>query len=321
MSATQNQLIAAREYGGGVIAIDSGQVRGELAACYLFEAGNHVAVIECGTSHSAARILDVVRHRGWTRDQVSHVIVTHVHLDHAGGAGRLMQEFPGATLVVHPRGARHLADPSKLEAGTRAVYGDEVYDEIYGPLVPVPEERMRIMADGETLLVGNRELLFADTPGHARHHFCVWDRLTRGWFTGDTFGVSYRLLDTAAGHFITPTTTPIQFDPEALIASVQKLMAMKPEYLYLTHYGRVKASPRLAEDMIAGVRLLAEIAERNARSLHRYDDIGRDMLAHWMAAARKHGVILPDHELHNALRHDVHLNTLGLEYWLDHRAA
>ena len=316
-----NQLIAAREYEGGVIAIDSGQVRNELAACYLFEAGNRAAVIECGTNRSTDRILDVIRHRGWERGQVSHVIVTHVHLDHAGGAGRLMQELPEATLVVHSRGARHLVDPTKLEAGTRAVYGDELYDDMYGPLVPVPEARMRIMADGETLLVGDRELLFMDTPGHARHHFCVWDRLTRGWFTGDIFGVSYRILDTAEGHFMVPTTTPIQFDPEALIASVERLMAMKPEYLYLTHFGGVRASRRLADDMIAGVRLLVEIAEQHASSRQRKHDIETDMLERWMALARQHGVTLPDHELRDALRYDAHLNSLGLEYWLDHRAA
>src|SRR5690606_19549499 len=139
---------------------DTGQVRTELAACYLLEAGSAAALVECGTNKSVPGILEVLRHRGWKRDQVSHVIVTHVHLDHAGGAGRLMREFPQATLVVHSRGARHMADPAKLEAGSRAVFGDEAYDDWYGSLVPVPQERMHVVADGETLSVGDRELLF-----------------------------------------------------------------------------------------------------------------------------------------------------------------
>jgi len=315
-----NAVVAAREYPGGVVAIDSGIVRREMAACYLLETPRQLALIEVGSNYSAERILAVIRHRGWAPEQVSHVIVTHVHLDHAGGAGRLMQALPEATLVVHPRGARHLVDPSRLEAGTRAVYGDEAYEAMYGSLIPVPEDRMRIVADGERLLVGERELMFADTPGHARHHFCVWDQLTRGWFTGDTFGISYRELDTAAGHFLIPTTTPIQFEPEALIASVGRLMAMSPEYMYLTHFGRVRVTQGLAEDMIAGVRLLVAIAERRATSDQRTTDIQNDILAHWVAAARKHGVTLSEERLVNVLWDDVQLNTQGLEYWLDHRA-
>jgi len=314
-----NRVVAAREYPGGVVAIDSGIVRREMAACYLLETRGQLALIEVGSNYSAERILDVIRHRGWAPEQVSHVIVTHVHLDHAGGAGHLMQVLPEATLVVHPRGARHLVDPARLEAGTRAVYGDEAYEAMYGSLIPVPEDRMRIVADGERLLVGERELMFADTPGHARHHFCVWDQLTRGWFTGDTFGVSYRDLDTAAGHFLVPTTTPIQFEPEALIASVGRLMAMAPEYMYLTHYGRVGETQRLAVEMIAGVRLLVAIAERHAASGQRTTDIQNDILAHWVAAARKHGITMPDHDLVNVLWDDVQLNTQGIEYWLDHR--
>ena len=232
-----------------------------------------------------------------------------------------MQILPEATFVVHERGARHMADPAKLEAGTRAVYGDEVYDEMYGNLIPVREERMRIMGDGEALLAADRELLFMDTPGHSRHHFCVWDPMTRGWFTGDTFGVSYRYLDTPRGHFLVPTTTPIQFDPEALIASVERLMARSPEYLYLTHYGRVKVTRRLADDMIAGVHLLVSIAEKHAASAQRNADIQQDIRGHWVEAARKHGVTMSDDRLRSLILHDVQLNTLGLEYWLDHRAT
>src|SRR3990172_4706978 len=231
--------ITAREYQGGIVAMDSGMFRREMVACYLLETPDQLALIEVGSNNTASRILSVLDRRGWRPEQVSHLIVTHVHLDHAGGAGSLMQVLPNATLVVHPHGARHLVDPSRLEAGARAVYGDTTFEATYGKLVPVPQQRVRVMEDGEALSVGQRQLLFLDTPGHARHHFCVWDQQTRGWFTGDTFGISYRDLDTASGPFIFPTTTPIQFHPQALISSVNRLMDMAPEFMYLTHFGRV----------------------------------------------------------------------------------
>ena len=312
--------ITAREYYGGIIAIDSGMVRREMAACYLLETSGEVALVEVGSNHSVPLILSALRRRGWSREQVSHVIVTHVHLDHAGGAGRLMQALPRATMVVHPRGARHLVNPAQLEAGTRAVYGDAEFDAMYGGLVPVPEERVRIMDDGDTLSVGDRELWFIDTPGHAKHHFCIWDQQTRGWFTGDTFGISYRDLDTDHGAFIFPTTTPIHFDPPALIASVERLMQKSPRYMYLTHFGRVGDTGRLAEKMIAGVRKLAEIGEKHSRSTARQLAIQNDIRQWLIAGARTHGVTLTEQQLKWVLEDDVVLNTQGIEYWLDHRA-
>ena len=219
-----NDCITALEYAGGLTAIDSGMVRPQMAACFLVETGSAVAVIETGNAASPDRILKVLKSRGRRPEEISHVIVTHVHLDHAGGAGTLMQRLPQATLVAHPYGARHLIDPSKLEASARAVYGDKKFDEMYGTLLPVPEERVIVMENGDQLQVGGRQLSFMDAPGHARHHFTVWDEATRGWFTGDTFGLSYRELDTVNGAFIFPTTTPIQIAPEALLASIDRMM-------------------------------------------------------------------------------------------------
>jgi glyoxylase-like metal-dependent hydrolase (beta-lactamase superfamily II) len=311
--------VTAREYAGGVIAVDGGMFGRERVACYVVEAADQVALIEVGGNSSASRILSVIERRGWGREHVSHVIVTHVHLDHAGGAGRLMQLLPNAMLVVHPRGARHMIDPSQLEAGTRAVYGDAVFDAVYGHLIPVPRARVITMEDGDTLAIGRRELLFRHTPGHAKHHFCVWDGQTRGWFTGDTLGVSYRDTDTPAGPFIFPTTTPIQFDPEALISSIEGLLAIAPDYLYLTHYGRVGDPGRLAAQMIAGVRKLVEIAERNQGSANRRADIEAETLDWLYAGCRAHGVSLSHEQLADLLEADVKLNTQGVEYWLDHR--
>jgi glyoxylase-like metal-dependent hydrolase (beta-lactamase superfamily II) len=310
--------ITALEYEDGVTAIDSGISRPQMAACYLLETESGLAVIETGVNASADRIMQVIAQHDRSGDEVSHIIVTHVHLDHAGGAGLLMEMLPHATLVVHPRGARHMIDPSRLEASARLVYGDAEFERMFGAPVPVSEERVRVMEDGEDLEVGGRRLHFIDTPGHARHHFCVWDEHSRGWFTGDTFGISYRELDTANGPFIFPTTTPIQFDPPALIASMERMMARSPASMYLTHFGRVQDVERLHGDMIAGVYEFAELGERFDGQENRDERIAGAMMAGLVARARDHGVDMPDEQLRDVLAADVELNTQGVAFWLDH---
>jgi len=311
--------ITALEYEGGVVAIDSGMFRPQMAACYLLETDNAVALIEVGNNASADRILKVLESRGRRREEISHVIVTHVHLDHAGGAGELMERLPGASLVVHPRGARHLIDPSRLEASARAVYGDAEYDAMYGHLKPVPEDRVLVMEDGDSLTVGGRRLHVIDTPGHAKHHFCVWDEQTRGWFTGDTFGLSYRELDTDNGPFVFPTTTPIQFDPPVLKASIDRLMEKSPRNMYLTHFGRVQDVERLAGDMKAAIDRFVGFAETYAESENRTRCIESAMRDWLHESTRAHGVELDEEALSTVLEGDIVLNTQGIEFWLDHR--
>ena len=312
------ECITALEYPGGVVAIDSGMVRPQMAACYLLEAESALAVVETGNNHSAERILAVMAQRGHRVEEVSHVIVTHVHLDHAGGAGRLMQSLPNATLVVHPRGARHMIDPSRLEASARAVYGDEEYEAQHGALQPVPEDRVLVMDEGGSLQIGKRSLQFIDTPGHARHHFCVWDETSRGWFSGDTFGISYRELDTDRGPFIFPTTTPIQFDPPVLLESIERLMARQPEFMYLTHFGRVGGLARLAADMRKGIERFVEWGETFAASERRRERIEEAMMNWLVEGACAHGVNYPEAKLRYIFGGDVVLNTQGIEFWLDH---
>jgi len=316
---TENDQISVVEYAGGVTVIDADFHREHMAGCYLVEAESEVAFIEVGTNSSTPRLMKVLEARGWQPEDVTYVIVTHVHLDHAGGAGSLMQLLPNATLLVHPYGARHMIDPAKLEAGSRAVYGDEAFEKVYGQLVPVEEQRTRIMEDGDQVSLGNRQFRFMDAPGHARHHFCVYDSLTNGWFTGDTFGLSYREFDTQNGAFLLPTTTPIQFDPEALKESVRKLVANSPDYMYLTHYGRVDDVQRLAKMMIEGIDIMVGFAEQ-----YKDDDLRRQKIetamADWlMDGLDKHGVKLGKDRCMELLRPDIELNTQGIEFWLDHR--
>jgi len=310
--------ITALEYEYGITAIDSGMVRPQMAACYLLETESALAVIVTGANSSSDRILQVIGSRGRRIEDVSHVIVTHVHLDHAGGAGGLMRKLPNAKFVVHQYGARHMIDPSRLEASARSVYGDEEFDAMYGSLIPVPEDRVIVMQDGGSLMVGERRLSFMDAPGHARHHFTVWDEHSRGWFTGDTFGISYRELDTASGAFIFPTTTPIQFDPPALIGSIDRMMEKNPRNMYLTHFGRVRELDRLVVDMCNGVRKFAELGERFDGEENRCEKIETAMMNWLTAGAREHGVDYDDDRLRDIFAGDVILNTQGIEFWLNH---
>ena len=156
------------------------------------------------------------------------------------------------------RGApRHLAEPSKLIAGSIAVYGEERYRSLYGEIVPIEESRLFVPEDGATVRLGGRELELIHTPGHALHHYCVIDREHELIFSGDTFGISYRDFDVDGREFIFPTTTPVHFDPEALCNSVDRLMSYGREAIYLTHYAEVRDLERLAREMKARVRAFA----------------------------------------------------------------
>lgn len=309
-----------REYPGGIRAIDTQLARPELAASFLMVEGDRAAFVETGTGHSPPFLLAALDAAGVAREQVDWVIVTHVHLDHAGGAGKLMQALPNARLVVHPRGAKHTLDPSKLVKGASAVYGEEEVLAQFGKVLPTPQDRTLIAEDGDSVQLNGRELIFMDSPGHARHHFCVWDEQTRGWFTGDTFGLSYREFDTNKGPFIFPTTTPIDFDPDAMHASIDKLMARHPDCVYLTHYGRVDDPQYLAPALHRRVDQLAELALTYEHASQRGTRIQYDMEEWLLTELEEHGVDLPVARQRDLLTMDIELNTQGLEVWLNRRS-
>ncbi|MFT4047233.1 MAG: MBL fold metallo-hydrolase [Solimonas sp.] len=311
--------LSVTDVGHGILCVDTLQERPKMACCYLLERGDDLAFVEAGTSPGVPRLLALLDELGFARERVRYVIVTHVHLDHAGGAGLLLRALPNARLVVHPRGARHLIDPSKLIAGASAVYGPEAVRRMYGEIAPVLETRTIAAADGQRLPLGDGELEFVDSPGHARHHFCVWDAVSRGFFTGDTFGLSYREFDTAAGAFIMPTTTPVQFEPDAWRQTLQRLLAYAPQRMYLTHYGCVDDVPRLAAALRDGIaryeRIAVGLAAAQDRHAHLLQAISSDVLA----ALRVHGCSLSEARVHALLDNDLELNAQGLGVWLDQR--
>lgn len=301
-----------------VCCIDTGFMQPGLAASYLIGSTGRYAFVETGTALAVPRLLQALTEKGVAREAVDYVIPTHVHLDHAGGAGALLRELPGARLVVHPRGARHMIDPSKLIAGSRAVYGDERYFEMYGDLEPIDAARVTEVQDGETIEFAGRPLRCFYTEGHARHHYCLHDPQSASVFSGDSFGISYREFDTAAGEFIFPTTTPIHFDPDEAHRAIDRIMGCEPAQVFLTHYSRVGSLPRLAADMHRGIDDHAAIARRHEDDEARTSAIEAALFDYLARRAREHGVEADDTRLHELLDMDVTLNTQGLEHWLDH---
>jgi glyoxylase-like metal-dependent hydrolase (beta-lactamase superfamily II) len=275
--------------------------------------------VDVGTTHSAPGLLAALEAQGLPPGAVDYVIVTHVHLDHAGGAGEMMRRLPKARLVVHPRGARHMVDPSKLWAGASAVFGKEFVLRSYGAPVPVDASRVVEATDGFTLELGGRPLRFLDTPGHARHHLCVWDEASRSMFTGDTFGLSYRELASARGAFVLPTTTPVQFEPEALLASIDRLVAHAPAAMLLTHYSRVVEIERLAADLRRQTRELVALGRAEDGKPDRAARLRRGVEELFLGWVEDHGTPRTRESVRELLAVDVELNAQGLEVWLDRR--
>jgi glyoxylase-like metal-dependent hydrolase (beta-lactamase superfamily II) len=305
------------DLGHGITAIDTGHVRPRFDASHLVVEGGRAAFVDVGAGPGVPRLLAALEAKGLPPEAVDYVIVTHVHLDHAGGAGGLMRRLPRARLVVHPRGARHMVDPSKLWAGASAVFGEEVVRRSYGAPVPVDASRVVEAGDGFTLEVGGRALRFLDTPGHARHHLCVWDEASRSMFTGDTFGLSYPELASERGAFVLPTTTPVQFEPEALLASIDRLVAHAPSAMLLTHYSRVVEVERMAEDLRRQTRELVALGRAEDGKPDRAARLRRGVEELFLGWVRDHGSPLPPEEVGKLLAVDVELNSQGLEVWLD----
>ena len=311
----------------GIHVIDTGFHRPMFDASYLIVEDGRAAFVDTGTNHSVPRLLAALGAAGLARDAVDYVIATHVHLDHAGGAGLLMQHLPGATLVVHPHGAPHLIDPTRLMNSARMVYGDEEVARSYGEVMGVPPQRVRRTEDGMTIALAGRPLKFLDTPGHARHHHCIWDERSRGFFTGDTFGLSYREFDTLRGPWLMPTTTPVQFEPEPLRRSVQRMLAHEPQCMYLTHFGRVgdgaaevrRLAGLLLQQMDAMVALALAIAHALPDDADRHAAMMRGFGNIHLASLREHGCTLTDARVNELLDLDGELNAQGMAVWLNRR--
>jgi glyoxylase-like metal-dependent hydrolase (beta-lactamase superfamily II) len=307
--------------GHGVYAIDTGFHRPLFDAAYLIVDNGRAAFVDAGTRYALPRLLGALQALGLAPAAVDWVIPTHVHLDHAGGVGPLMQALPAARLMVHPRGARHMIDPSALYQGALAVYGQKEMDRSYGELVGVAAERVSASEDGMQLPLGDRHLELLDTPGHALHHHCIWDPASRGWFTGDTFGLSYREFDVAGRPWILPTSTPVQFQPEALKASVARLLSREPECIFLTHFGRLGSVAALGRQLLGLLDEVVALGLSHRDHPERHQALCSALRALYRAKLLQHGCTLPENAVDEILALDVELNAQGMAIWLDRNPA
>lgn len=304
----------------GITAIDTEYARPLQDASHLIVENGRAAFVDCGANSSVPLLLDALQQQGLSPNAVDTLFLTHIHLDHAGGAGLLMQNLPAARCVLHPRGAAHMIDPSKLIAGTEAVYGVDETREIYGEILPIEERRIDVADDGEWFELNGRRLQTIFTAGHAKHHYVLNDPASDGVFTGDSFGVSYRETDTDAGAIVFPTTTPIDFDPEEAHKSVDRIMGCKPQRVYLTHYSQVEDLERLAADMHQRIDDYVSIANDLEAAPERTKAIEERLFDYMCERLIQHGFAADRNAMWSIMNIDVRLNAQGLDVWLTRRS-
>ncbi len=301
----------------GITCIDTRHIRDDFVAAYLIEDSGRAAFVDTGCYLSVPNLLGTLEAKNIKPEAVDYVILTHIHLDHAGGAGELIRHLPNVQVYVHEYGAAHLIDPSKLRAGVIQVYGELFFKQFLGDLIPIPQSRIIIAKDNDEITLGNRVLKFIDTPGHARHHVCLWDEVSRGIFSGDTLGVSYREFDTEQGELIFPPTTPVQFDPDTWKQTIDLLMKLKPKYAYLTHFNRIEFSQKSADMLIKHIDGFVLIAEQFKNSDNRHKHIKQALLDYLLNIAKNHGVAFEQAKQIKLFKGDLEICTQGLGVWLD----
>lgn len=310
------------DYDYGISAFDSGYQRPQLDAIHLIVENGRAAIVDCGVNASVPRVLQALQDKGLRPADVDYLILTHIHLDHAGGAGLLMSQLPNARLTVHPRGARHIIDPAKLIEGTFAVYGAQRARDLYGDIQPVAAARVIETPHGFSLRLAGRELRFFDTPGHARHHVCIRDEKSGHVFTGDTFGLSYRELDCHGRQYVIPTSSPVHFDPDAAHRSVELIAGLRPAAVYMTHYSQVRNVAQIAADMHRLLDAYVALAENAGPADEgRHARLKAGLVEIVRGEARRHRWTLPEANVLEVLDGDLELNAQGLAIWLDARSA
>ena len=303
-------------HSSGIYCVDVNYIRPRLACSYLIVHQGKAAFIECGTTHSTPHLLTVLKDMGLSTHDVEYIIPTHVHLDHAGGAGSLMQACPNAVLLAHPRGLRHLVNPQRLVESARSVYGADKFDALYGDILPVDEQRTQAAEDQSVFSLNGRMLYFIDTPGHARHHFCVYDEMSRGWFTGDTFGLSYPDLTTGSDPYIMPTTTPTQFEPDAWQVTLNRLLENKPERMFLTHYGMIEDTTKYAAKLGSDLQSYCQLALKWKKHANQEQSLEGSLMEFTLNDLKNLGCTLSEPEIKYLISDDIRLNAQGLDIWL-----
>lgn len=300
-----------------IFTVDANYLKTNGAAIYLIRSNHRIAIIDTGSQSSIEPIKAALATLGLDWQAVDYIILTHIHLDHAGAASQLMKLCSKAQLVVHPKGARHMIDPQRLIDGTTAVYGKPYFDKVYGEIHPIDATRVQTSEDGSSVDLAGRQLQIIFTPGHAYHHHSIHDIQTNSVFTGDTFGVSYPSFRQGELSYFLPSTTPVQFDPEALHQSINRIMQLSPSYIYPTHFGVSTFSNTIAAQLHEQIDMLVRLTQSTVKK-HGPEckEQLKDALIDYSANCLKNW--LPEANLDDAkqwMKMDCELNAQGLLVW------
>jgi glyoxylase-like metal-dependent hydrolase (beta-lactamase superfamily II) len=258
-----------------------------------------------------------------SKEKVKYVILTHIHLDHGGGAGLLLKSLPNAQLVVHSRGERHMVNPKFLIEGVKQVYGEKKYDELYGEIISVDQQRVKSVNTKETLVVGKRTLDLMDSPGHAKHHLFIYDSKTNSVFSGDAFGLAYPFLSYNKFRLVFPSTSPTQFEPEQALATYKRIIDLKPDRILFTHFGSVENVQGAYSQVLEWTNFSVEIAvkryQEGYRQLDLHNQLLQDIKHHFdevISRVRGSGLTKEEEEF---LALDIELNAQGLVHYMNKR--
>lgn len=287
------------------------------AAAYLLIEEGRAAFVDNNTAHAVPLLLEALSGACLSPEQVDYLIVTHVHLDHAGGTAALLRHCPNATVLAHPRAARHLTDPARLVAGAKAVYGEETFSHLYGTIDAIPAGRVRTMEDDEELTWGGRALRFLHVRGHANHHFCICDRRAKAVFAGDAFGIGRPAALRPGPSFLIAATAPTEFEPALAREAVQRIVDTGAEAVYVSHYGRFDDVKENAEKLIRCIDLMGGIVDEAVARKLEGDALdafcGEQTAAALAGQLRMCGV--EDFEADwRFIENDIGLNAMGLTY-------
>ena len=299
-----------------IFCFDANYIRKKFAAIHFINQNNRLLIVDTATNHSTERFLNALHSMNISLNSVEWIILTHVHLDHAGGAGLLMRRCPNARLALHPRGVRHMVNPEKLWASVVSVYGKEEAEKQYGQLIPVDEDRVIAVGEGEVISFQNRKLQIFDAPGHANHHIVIFDEESKSFFTGDAFGIAYPELTIDDREFVLISSTPTQFEPVKFKATIKKILGQKPKSCFLTHFSRIMNIEKNGHELLQQLDEYVTITQQIRNTYgSQQDQIKKKLFELLYKKLEKTNLSISRVEFGNLLSLDLSLNAQGLEYW------
>jgi glyoxylase-like metal-dependent hydrolase (beta-lactamase superfamily II) len=214
------------------------------------------ALVDTGPTAASSTIMEALHHIGYEPASLAYIFLTHIHMDHGGGAGYLAQQLPQVKVVVHPRGMRHLLDPSRLIAGTQVIFGAD-FPSQFGPILPVSEHQIQVARDEEVFLLGETELKVIYSPGHAPHHICFYESKSQGLFVGEAMGIPLPEIN-----FALPAVSPPEFDLEAYLNTLSRLRSLAPEILFYAHGGAPRETNKYFQLIYESLRKCLSVISR-----------------------------------------------------------